>query len=253
MISGGNRGLRVCLATLLIALGMASQASSVLASGPELTVPKSKLKSALVCPIDPATTMGTPILLVTGTGSDGSTAYGFTQGAFEAYGHPVCHVTLPEFATADLQVSVEYLVDGLRRMYRTADRKVAVIGISQGGLLPRFALSCWPDLRRKVSDVVAVSAPQHGIPPEFRLGEIVVSEGCSDVAPCKPAVWQQERGSNLLATLNSRSDETPGASPHVMRVGCAMVGHPVFMRFVDLGGSAGLRERIPELNESQYP
>jgi hypothetical protein len=61
-----------------------------------------------------------------------------------------------------------------------------------------------------VSDVVAVSAPQHGIPPEFRLGEIVVSEGCSDVPPCKPAVWQQERGSNLLATLNSRSDETPG-------------------------------------------
>lgn len=95
-------------------------------------------------------------------------------------------------------------------MHRIAERKVAVIGISQGGLLPRFALSYWPDLRRKVSDLLAVAAPQHGAPPRLQLGEIVVSEGCSEATPCKPAVWQQERGSKLLDVLNGRPDETPG-------------------------------------------
>ena len=95
-------------------------------------------------------------------------------------------------------------------MYRVAERKVAVIGLSQGGLLPRFALTYWPDLRRKVGDLLAVAAPQHGTPPLLKLGEIVVSEGCTEATPCKPAIWQQERGSNLLDALNGRGDETPG-------------------------------------------
>ena len=59
----------------------------------------------------------------------------------ERYGHPVCYVDFPDFTTADIQVSVQYLVYGLRREFRMAGCKVAVFGISQGGLLPRFALT----------------------------------------------------------------------------------------------------------------
>ena len=76
-----------------------------------------------------------------------------------------------------------------------------MIGISQGGLLPRFALTYWPDLRKKVSDVVAAAGTQHGT---------TVFRGCSASSPCAPANWQQIRGSRLLRALNSQPDETPG-------------------------------------------
>jgi hypothetical protein len=80
-------------------------------------------------------------------------------------------------------------------------KKAAVFGISQGGLLPRFALTYWPDLRNKVSDVLAAAGTQHGT----RIGR-----GCSTSTPCAPANWQQIHGSHLLRALNSQPDETPG-------------------------------------------
>ena len=142
-------------------------------------------------------------MFVTGTGASGDQGYLIGQGAFEAYGHPVCYVNFPDFTTADIQVSVEYLVYALRQEYKLAGRKVAVFGISQGGLLPRFALTYWPDLRKKVSDVLSAAGTHHGT----NLGG---EAGCSETSPCIPAGWQQRRGSNLLDALNSQPDETPG-------------------------------------------
>jgi hypothetical protein len=179
------------------------------ASGPTLTVPESELAAALTCPIDPTDATRTPLMLVTGTGGLGDETYQFMQPAFEAYGHPVCYVNFPAFTTGDIQRSVEYLVHGLRKEFKMAGRKVAVVGISQGGLLPRFALTYWPDLRRKVSDVLAAAGPQHGVLPPLRIGDRV-APGCSETTPCTPAVWQQLRHSNLLDALNGRPDETPG-------------------------------------------
>ena len=110
-------------------------------------------------------------------------------------------MNFPDFTTADIQVSVQYLVYGLRKEFKAAGRKVAVFGISQGGLLPRFALTYWPDLRRKVGDVLAAAGAQHGT---------TVGRGCSDTSPCAPADWQQGRHSNLLDAINAQPDETPG-------------------------------------------
>jgi hypothetical protein len=141
-------------------------------------------------------------MFVTGTGATGDQGYLIGQDAFKAYGHPTCYVNFPDFTTADIQVSVQYLVYGLRAEFALAHRKVAVIGISQGGLLPRFALTYWPDLRRKVSDVMAAAGTQHGT--TVGLG------GCSASSPCPPADWQQGAGSKLLLALNSQPDETPG-------------------------------------------
>ena len=160
------------------------------------------LAAAFKCPIDPTNATTTPIMFVTGTGASGDQGYLIGQDAFTAYGHPVCYVNFPDFTTADIQVSVQYLVYGLRAEFALAHRKVAVIGISQGGLLPRFALTYWPDLRRKVSDVLAAAGTQHGT--TVGLG------GCSASSPCPPADWQQGAGSKLLRALNSQPDETPG-------------------------------------------
>jgi hypothetical protein len=193
---------RLALTACIGALGLfAGAGTATAASGPGLTVPQSDLDAAVKCPIDPTNAALTPIMLVTGTGASGDQAYLIGQGAFEAYGHPVCYVNFPDFTTADIQVSVQYLVYGLRKEFALAHRKVAVIGISQGGLLPRFALTYWPDLRKKVSDVVAAAGTQHGTN---------IGRGCSAATPCAPANWQQIRGSHLLRALNSQPDETPG-------------------------------------------
>jgi hypothetical protein len=191
------------LATAALALGAlaATSAPAARASGPELRVPKAELQASFKCPIDPTDASKTPIMLVTGTGATGDQAYLIGEGAFERQGHPVCYVNFPDFTTADIQLSVQYLVYGLRREYKLAGRKVAVIGISQGGLLPRFALTYWPDLRRKVSDIVSAAGTHHGTNVGF---------GCSASEPCAPAYWQQNKGSNLLRALNSQPDETPG-------------------------------------------
>jgi len=192
---------RFALAALLVGLGALGAVTPAMASGPRLTVPQSELDAAVKCPIDPNNATATPVMLVTGTGASGDQAYLIGQDAFEAYGHPVCYVNFPDFTTADIQLSVQYLVYGLRKEFFLAHRKVAVIGISQGGLLPRFALTYWPDLRRKVSDVLAAAGTQHGTN---------IGRGCSAATPCAPANWQQIRGSHLLRALNSQPDETPG-------------------------------------------
>ena len=183
----------------IVALGLL--ASPAAASGPKLTVPKAELDAAFECPIDPTGATVTPLMFVTGTGATGDQGYLIGQSAFEAYGHPVCYVNFPDFTTADIQVSVEYLVYALRREYKMAGRKIAIFGISQGGLLPRFALTYWPDLERKVGDVLSAAGTQHGT---------TVFRGCSAASPCPPANWQQAADSNLLEALNSQPDETPG-------------------------------------------
>lgn len=192
---------RLALAAVLAALGVTAGASPAAAAGPELTVPKSQLEAAFHCPVDPTKATKTPLMFVTGTGATGEQGYLIGQSAFEAYGHPVCYVDFPDYTTADIQISVEYLVYGLRKEFKLAGRKVAVFGISQGGLLPRFALTYWPDLRRKVGDVLAAAGTQHGT---------TVARACSAATPCAPANWQQARGSNLLKALNGQEDETPG-------------------------------------------
>ena len=51
-----------------------------------------------------------PLLFVTGTGSTGEQGYLIGRGAFEASGHPVCDVDFPDYTTADIQISAQYLV-----------------------------------------------------------------------------------------------------------------------------------------------
>ena len=198
------RSVRLAAGGLLAAaVGFSATAGPAAASGPRLTVPAAQLQAALKCDPGVAYPTSTPLMLVTGTGVTGDQLYAVAKPALDAYGHPACYVNFPDFTTADIQVSVEYLVYGLRQEFKLAGHKVAVFGVSQGGLLPRFALTYWPDLRRKVGDVIAAAGTQHGT---------TVGRGlCSAQAPCAPAVWQQFKGSHLLRALDSQPDETPGA------------------------------------------
>jgi hypothetical protein len=168
---------------------------------PPIVVPKTELEGAFHCHGAVEGTATEPILFVTGTGATGEEGYLIGKGAFDAFGHPVCDVDFPDFTTADIQVSVQYLVYAIRKESRMAGRPIAIFGISQGGLLPRAALTYWPSLRRMVTDVIAAAGTQHGT---------VLGGGCSAMSPCPPAAWQQAAGSNFLKALNSQSFEAPG-------------------------------------------
>src|SRR5918994_6653244 len=126
-----TRIARPLLCALLASLAAAAPAA---AAEPKLTVSKAKLAAALKCTAGVEDAARTPVMLVTGTGVSGDEAYGIAKPAFDHYGAPACWVNFPNFTTADIQVSVQYLVYGLREMNRRAGRKLAVFGISQGGL-----------------------------------------------------------------------------------------------------------------------
>ena len=79
------------------------------------------------------------------------------------------------------------------------DRPINVIGHSQGGMLPRWAIKWWPDVRSLVGDVIGLAPSNHGTPIAAAL--------CSSA--CSAAGWQQRPRSRFLAALND-GDETPG-------------------------------------------
>jgi len=168
---------------------------------PALTVDTARLDAALHCPV-PITTGGpAPILLVTGTNTTGATAYGLGRAALSTLGRPLCYVDFPNKTTGDVQISVQYLVRGIRTVAALAGRRISMFGISQGGLLPRWALTYWPSLRSKVADVLAAAGTQHG---SAILGP------CSLTQPCIPAEWQQMAGSRLITAIDRQPDESPG-------------------------------------------
>ena len=171
---------------------------------PPIAIPATELEAAFHCHGEVESASREPILFVTGTGTTGEQAYLIGKGAFDAFGHPVCDVDFPDYMTADIQVSVQYLVYAIRREYRISGRRIAVIGLSQGGLLARFALTYWPDLRSKVTDVVSAAGTQHG------TNVVGPSGPCSAANPCPPAFWQQAAGSRLLQALNRQPVEAPG-------------------------------------------
>lgn len=186
-------------AVLTVIVAMAATVPSA-SAGPLPTVPEQSLRRALHCDHQLSGARHKPVLLLPGTGSQGSYLYptGF-QVDLSAERVPSCYLDPPFDTTGDMQVSATYVVFAIRRMAKQADRRVVVYGFSQGGVLARLALTFWPDTRELVSDVVSASAPQHGS---------TASVNCASFG-CSAASWQRLTDSRLLATLNE-GDETPG-------------------------------------------
>lgn len=186
----------VCLASVVVGgLG-----TSAYAREPRLDVGASKLRSALFCQQSVTRAARTPVLLVTGTGFDGSEAWpDGLQISLHRDGVPSCYANLPRHTTADIQVSVQYVVYAIRQMRKRSGRDIAVYGISQGSLLARFALTYWPSLRRQVNDVVLLAGTQHGTTAFSSL-----AESCGMSCRFPAAGWQQAAGSALLKALNRR-------------------------------------------------
>ncbi|HUR72723.1 MAG TPA: lipase [Sporichthya sp.] len=207
MLNRGLAGLTVA-ALLAVVPGPAAAASEgakfapVDRPGPALTVAKDKLDGALVCTANVAKGRQT-VLFVPGTTVNPREDYSWNWfRAMDRLGRPYCAVTLPFNTTGDTQIASEYVVHAIRSIYATTRQKVQVMGHSQGGTEPRFALRFWPDLRTKVDDYIAFAATNHGSP--------LIRGLC---APnCTPALWQQIDNSQYIQAMNSGQETFAGIS-----------------------------------------
>jgi triacylglycerol esterase/lipase EstA (alpha/beta hydrolase family) len=176
--------------------------------GPRLEVPRAELRAALRCTPSVSTDAREPILLVPGTTLTPEENFSWNYDrALNALGLPYCTIELPGKAMEDIQVAGEYVVYALRMMSRfeghSKARKVQIIGYSQGGMVPRWALRFWPSTRKLVDDDVGLDASNHGT--------ITAESSCQDEG-CAPAIWQQRNTSAFIAALNSYQETFPGIS-----------------------------------------
>jgi triacylglycerol lipase len=179
---------------------LAGPASARSAGDPPLSIDRAAALAVLHCPTSFARPR-TPVLLVHGTGStaEESWTHSFAK-TLPGAGHDVCTIDLPARALGDIQVAAEYVVVAIEDIAGKTGRHIAVVGHSQGGLEPRWALKWFPSTRALVDDYISLSTPQHGSQD---------AAGVCAVGPCAPAVWQQRPGSAFLKALNA-GDETPG-------------------------------------------
>ena len=190
-------------ASLVYASAAAARYAPVSQPGPPLDVPASKLAAALNCTSGVDHASRAPVLLVPGTGSTPPDNFGWNyEPALNQRHIPWCAITLPEFANGDIQVAGEYVVYAIRTEYARAGRRIAIIGHSQGGMVPRWALRFWPDTRRMVDDMIGLAPSNHGT----TQAKYVCTNGCS------AADWQQQNTSHFIAALNSYQETFPGIS-----------------------------------------
>lgn len=190
------------VAAVLIGATAAPTFAAADPAGPPLSVPGSRLASSVHCHGD-LTTGPTPVLLVPGTFlTDQDFSWNYERG-FTSAGRPWCAVTLPDHGMGDIQTNAEYVVNAIRTAFDEAGRRIAVVGFSQGGMVPRWALKFWPDTRAMVDDLVGLDPSNHGT--------IDAVLGCA-VGGCAPALWQQRTGSALLNELNAGQETYAGIS-----------------------------------------
>jgi triacylglycerol esterase/lipase EstA (alpha/beta hydrolase family) len=173
--------------------------------GPALDVPIASLQASLLCSANLRTSTHEPILLVPGTTVTPAVEYSWTyERAFNQLHLPWCAVTLPASTMGDIQTAGEYIVYAIRWMHAVTGKKLQIVGHSQGGMVPRWALRFWPDTRAMVDDMIGMAPSNHGTVDAFAL--------CLPVVGCAPAIWQQETNSPFLQALNSGAETFAGIS-----------------------------------------
>ncbi|MGQ0620703.1 MAG: esterase/lipase family protein [Panacagrimonas sp.] len=207
--------LAVLAASLLQGCGSGGTGDeAVLPPDPPLQSSKAEMDNALNCtpfehPDKP------PVLLVHGTTVTGAEEFTlFYTPQLVEMGFDVCILTYPDRGLGDMQVSAEFVVNALHRIFAETGRKIAMIGHSQGGLMPRWALKFWPSARAIVSDFVLFAGPSHGTNvalPGAVLEALFDTLGLGElpIGLLPEVIYQFTPGSDFVTALNA-GDETPG-------------------------------------------
>ena len=172
--------------------------------GPPLSVPLPKLRASLQCEASVRNAKEEPVLLNPATGVTPTQNFGWNwEPALDMLGIPWCAYTAPHSTLGDIQTSGEHLVYAIRTEHALAQRRIAILGHSQGGMSMRWALRFWPDTRAMVEDVIGIDGTNHGTTQQ--------APGCAGIG-CPPADWQQGADSAFIHALNSRAETVPGIS-----------------------------------------
>lgn len=168
------------------------------------SVSTKKLDKALSCRPSKAKLDGSarlqPILLVHGTGVSREQNWSWNYwNQLQELGFEVCWVQLPGASLNDIQISSEYVARAVQVMHKRTGEKVDVIGHSQGGLQPRWAIRFFP-AGRFVADYIGFASPNHGT---------TVADNAATLGSCFASCWQMRTDSDFMAALNA-GDETPG-------------------------------------------
>ena len=172
---------------------------------PAFETDQATLDAALLC--SDFTHVDKPaVLLVHGTFTMGEEHFPWNyKPLLRERGFDVCTVTYPDRGLIDIQISAEYVVNALRQMAAASERKVAIIGHSQGATMPRWAIKWWGSARDAVSDFVLIAGPNHGTSSR----DNPVFDAIGSAAGLPAAIHQMTQGSNFITRLNE-DDETPG-------------------------------------------
>ena len=198
----------VAMALLLFAVLATSAPASPFAPlnrpGPKLRVDKQKLRDSLVCTEDVAGADRAPVLLVpaTGVNSDQNFSWNY-ENLFTQQGIPFCTSDQPGVRNSnqtDIQLRGQYLTYAIRAVHRKADRKIAIVGHSQGGMAMRWPLRFWPDTRGMVDDVIGFAGTNHGT---------TQAADCDGTATAPPPA----RSSRATPSSSARSTRGPRRSP----------------------------------------
>ncbi len=191
------------LASLAVLLNLpAAGAAAAATADPSWSIDEQALAAGLECPTTFAHPEHDPVLLVHGTFTAGREQYSWNYSLLLAErGFDVCLVTYPDRGLGDLQESAEYVAHAILAVHARTGRMVDLMGHSQGGLLPRWAITFWPSVRAVVDDAVLVAPPSHGT-------EVAGPGGASPV-DMPAAFFQMGQSSRFIAALNA-GDESPG-------------------------------------------
>jgi hypothetical protein len=172
-------------------------------SDPPFSVPQPQLAAGLACPARFHHPEHEPVLLVHGTFTKGEEQFSWNYSLLLAdRGFDSCVVTYPDRGLGDMQVSAEYVVYAIHTIYARTGHKVGMVGHSQGGLMPRWAIKWWPSVQAEVADFVMLASPNHGVGYAAGAGQ--------SPFPLPAAFFQFDPNSHFIAALNA-GDETPGA------------------------------------------
>lgn len=185
------------------AVATSTTTASPVDTGPALENPAEVLDAALACSPGFADGTGTAVLLVPGATQTPESEYSWTYiPAFNKAGIRWCAVKLPFSHTGELQNSSEYVTHAIRKMFAKTGKKIAIVGFSQGGALPRWSLKYFPDTRAMVEDFISLGASNRGL-----LSTRLSCPPVVGALTCPVSFSQISTGSKWIAALN-RGPET---------------------------------------------
>lgn len=121
------------------------------------------------------------------------------KGFLTGLGYDVCYVAPPPYMTADIQETLQYIVNAVHRIHDISGTTFPIMGHSQGGLAIQSALTYYPSIRNEVSQYISLAGSLHGT-----TAVPIVPQASLYNTTYDPAVWQQGYVSNWVDTLRQK-------------------------------------------------